>query len=141
MSSSSEEFCSDIERGATEAATSIIPAKSKHLYEIAYQKFVDWCETKKTESVCEKVLSSYFNEKSKTFKSSTLWSTYSKLKATIFLKRNVDISKYSGLIAFLKRQHIGHIAKKSDIFNRTDFDCFLVEAEDTHHLLNKVKLK
>lgn len=140
MSSSDEEFCSDIENGALEAASAIIPAKSKEIYEGAYNKFVEWCNTKKTDSVCEKVLASYFNEKAKTLKSSTMWSLYSKLKAMIFLKRNVDISKYTGVIAFLKRQHIGHIAKKSDVLSRNDFDRFMTEAEDTHHLLNKVKL-
>lgn len=38
----------------------------------------------------QKVLTAYFNEKSKTIKSSTIWSLYSELKAMIFLKSNVD---------------------------------------------------
>lgn len=139
MSSSSDEFCSDIENGATEAAESIVPSKSKELYELAYRKFIEWCNSKKTDSVCEKVVVSYFNEKGKAMKSSTLWCLYSKLKAMIQLKRNVDISKYSGVLAFLKRKNIGHVAKKTDVLSRRDFDRYVLEAEDAQHLLTKVK--
>ena len=81
MSSSDEDFCSDIENNALEAASSIIPEKSKEVYELAFKKFVDWCEMKKTSSVCENVLKAYFKYKSKEFQSSTLWSLYSKLKS------------------------------------------------------------
>jgi len=67
MSSSDENICSDIENNALEAASSIIPEKSKEVYELAFKKFVDWCEVNKTSSVCEKVLTAYFNYKSKEY--------------------------------------------------------------------------
>lgn len=71
-------------------------------------------------------------------KSSTLWSIYSMLKATISLKENIDISKYSNLTAYLKRKSVGYRAKKSKVFKRSEINQFISEAPDEIYLMMKV---
>ena len=43
---SSEELPSDIEEAAGNALLSVIPKKSKAVYDLAYEKFVSWCDEK-----------------------------------------------------------------------------------------------
>ncbi|XP_037047598.1 uncharacterized protein LOC119082240 [Bradysia coprophila] len=73
-------------------------------------------------------------------KSSTVWSEYSKLKCMIYKERRVDISKFHGLIAFLKRNGVGHVAKKSSILTGDDFNKFIMEADDDKFLMMKAAL-
>jgi hypothetical protein len=63
---------------------------------------------KKNKSFSESVVLGYMSEQAKVQKSSTLWSRYSMLKASLVVKNNVDISKYCKLVAFLKRQSVGY---------------------------------
>ncbi|RZC41513.1 hypothetical protein BDFB_005570, partial [Asbolus verrucosus] len=58
---------SDIEESGVLAAESLLPAKSKG------------------------------KQKSKTYKSSTLWSIYSMLRTTLSVTKNIDIKKFVGL--------------------------------------------
>ncbi|XP_050518227.1 uncharacterized protein LOC126892634 [Diabrotica virgifera virgifera] len=74
------------------------------------------------------ILLAYFCEMSKQSKASTLWSIYSMLRAVLNFRHNVDISKYAKLRAFLKRQNVGHQAKKSSVFSEADIDTFLNNA-------------
>ncbi|CAH1375327.1 unnamed protein product, partial [Tenebrio molitor] len=53
----------NIEESAALAVESVLPVKSKEKYENAYRQFDDWCKEKR--------------QKSKVYKSSTLWSIYS----------------------------------------------------------------
>jgi hypothetical protein len=69
----------------------------------------------------EKVLLAYFENMSKMDKSSSLWAFYSMLRAMISMKKNVDISKYGQLIAFLKRQAE---PKKSKVFSKNEIARF-----------------
>jgi hypothetical protein len=69
----------------------------------------------------EKVLLAYFENMSKMYKSSRLWAFYSMLRAMISMKKNVDISKYGQLIAFLKRQAE---PKKSKVFSKNEIARF-----------------
>lgn len=135
---SDDSECSDIERSAAEAIQKTMPKKSKENYEKTYKKFCNWCEQKKVKIVTENVMLGFFNEKSKVVKSSTMWSEYSKLKCMIYKERRVDISKFHGLIAFLKRMNVGHIAKKSDVLTKEDFNKFILEADDDQFLMMKV---
>lgn len=80
----------------------------------------------------------YFEEKSKLWKASTLWSNFSMIKASLQIKNNVDISKYYKLIAFLKRKSVGYRPKKSKIFTSEQINTFLNEAPDTKYLMIKV---
>ena len=54
------------------------------------------------------------------------------------MKQNVDISKYNHLIAFLKKESVGHEPKKSRILTKEDVSKFLKEAGDKEFLLIKV---
>lgn len=133
----SEEFNVD---QAAEAIISqeLIPQKSKKLYEQQYESFVRWCNEKHVKEYNENALLVYFNEKSKRYCSSTLWSYYSMLKTTINIKHNIDISKFSKLLAFLKRKNDGHKPKKSKVLTGEDVEKFLVEAPDDKYLMMKV---
>lgn len=62
------------------------------------------------------------------------------LKAVLRTRRNIDISKYFKLTAFMKKKSVGYKAKKSRVLNREDIDKFLVEALDEHYLMTKVLL-
>lgn len=123
---------------APEATLNLLPSKSRKIYEKAYDDFAKWCLGKGVlQHYSENVLLAYFSENSKRLKSSTLWSQYSMLKATISVKNNTDISKYPRLIAFLKRQAEGYKPKKSKILAREQIDEFLTTAPDETHLLAK----
>ncbi|KAJ3655337.1 hypothetical protein Zmor_014471 [Zophobas morio] len=71
---------------------------------------------------------------------STLWCRYSMLRATVSITENIDISKYSKLIAFIKRQTSGYKSKKSRTFEKEDFYKFLSEAPIEMYLCMKVVL-
>lgn len=97
---------------------------------------MNWCEEKKVENcLTEQVLLAYFENLSKKYKSSSLWAYYS-----MIMKKNLDISKYIQLIAFLKRKSDGYKPKKSKVLTRDDVTKFLHEADD-EYLLIKVNPK
>ncbi|KAJ8970127.1 hypothetical protein NQ317_001998 [Molorchus minor] len=75
--------------------------------------------------------------KSKIWKSSTLWQTYLKLKSIIMVNNNVDISRYSKLIAYLKNKSVGYKSMKSRTFAREEIYKFLLQATDDHYLMHK----
>jgi hypothetical protein len=52
---------------------------------------------------CNKIVLAYLMEKSKTVKSSTLWSTYSMLKLTLNIRDGIDVTKFLKLVPFLKK--------------------------------------
>ncbi|KAJ8909421.1 hypothetical protein NQ315_013331 [Exocentrus adspersus] len=118
----------------------LLPAKSKEKYLKEYDSFMDWRIKKGINSFTERVLLTYFEMKSKMWKSSTLWSTYSKLKATIMVNNDVDISKYCKLIAYLKNKSIGHKPSKSKTFSREEIYKFLLQAPDDHYLMHNAAL-
>jgi hypothetical protein len=110
MSSDSDDIPSDVEEAAQSAISSVIPNKSKAKYDLAYEKLEKWCEGKNIKHINEKILLAYFEGK-KTLKASTLWTLYSMLRSELSLKRNIDIKKYTNLVAFLKRQSDGSTLK------------------------------
>lgn len=124
---------------ANTATENLLPAKSKEQYIKEYNTFMEWRNKQSAGSFSERVILAYFEEKSKNSKSSTLWSCFSKLKATLLIQQNVDIGKYSKLIAYLKRQSVGYRPKKSNIFSREEVYKFLLEAPDDIFLMLKVK--
>ncbi|KAF2898575.1 hypothetical protein ILUMI_07603 [Ignelater luminosus] len=105
-----------------------------------YDLFMKWRAEKQVCSFTERVLLAYFEEKSKQWKSPTFWSTYSKLKSTLLINNNVDISKYSKLIAYLKNKSVGYKPRKSKTFSREEVYKFLEDAPDKHFLMHKVAL-
>lgn len=58
----------------------------------------------------------------------------------ISVKKKVDISKYSQLLAFLNRKSEGHKPKKSSIFSKENIHRFLKEANVDKFLMMKVRL-
>jgi hypothetical protein len=70
-------------------------------------------------------------EKSKTVKSSTLWSTYSMLKLTLNIRDGIGVTKFLKLVPFLK---------KSKVLTRDQINLFLEKASDENDLLWKVNI-
>lgn len=130
----------DIVEAAGAAVLNLLPTKSRNLYDKAYNQFREWCKKKKVQTYTENVMLAYFHEKSKEYKSSTVWAQYSMLKSCMIVYDNIDISKYAKLMAFLKRNSDGYKAKKSKILTRDQIDSFLSQANDDEYLMIKVRL-
>lgn len=131
----------DITQHANSILENLLPEKSKNEYEKYYKIFMDWKQTQKTDSFSENVLIAFFGDLSQKWKSSTLWKTYSILKATIGIKHDIDISRYTKLKAFLKRRSDSYIAKKSKVFTTENVQQFLKNAPDFQYLATKVSIK
>ncbi|KAJ8914499.1 hypothetical protein NQ315_002772, partial [Exocentrus adspersus] len=137
---SREETTDEIRSVAAAAKDSLLPSKSKHLYEETYNAYRKWCCNKKIKSTCEDSILAYFNSDLSRYKSSSLWSKYSMLRSTINLREGIDISKFPSVIPFLKRKGEGYKPKKSLILTREHIDEFLIKADTKEHLFNKVIL-
>jgi hypothetical protein len=129
----------EIIEAASSAVLNLLPNKSRKLYDAAYNRFREWCVEKKARIYTENVLLAYFSEKSKDYKSSTLWAQYSMIRSSLIVNTNIDISKYPKLMAFLKRNSDGYQAKKSKVLTRDQMEIFLSEANDNEYLMIKVK--
>lgn len=133
-----EDIPFDINEVANNVIANLLPEKSKAQYENAYKQFKDWCSYKKVSKVSENVLLAYFEDKSKSVKSSTLWALYSMLKSTLNIKENIDVTKFMKLVPYLKKKSVGHQAKKSKILTGEQVNQFITEADNEHYLLMKV---
>lgn len=134
----SESEFEEIERAWEEGCSAIIPEKSKIRYQNTYQSFKKWCEGKNLR-IDEKTLLAYFVQRHMQLKApGSLWAEYSMIKSTVFLYDGIDISKFSTLIAYLKRKNVGYRPKKASIFTREQFEKFLMEAPDEEFLIHKV---
>ncbi|XP_049886289.1 uncharacterized protein LOC126380733 [Pectinophora gossypiella] len=123
---------------AQEITENLLPTKSSSLYNKAYNNFMAWKLDHKASSFSENVLLAYFQSLHNKFKPSSLWVEYSKLKSTINLYHQTDISKYAKLLAFLKRKSEGFKAKKAQTFSPNHLKTFIDEAPDNIYLLTKV---
>lgn len=137
-SSSESELPDDILNAAAAVDALIIPPDSKEIYDSEYNKFMEWRRLKNTRSFEEKVLQAYFHEISDSFSPNTLWSKYSKLKATLFAYNNVDITSYSKLKPWLKQKNVGYEPKKLLVFSSQEVVKFLSDAADERWLAVKV---
>lgn len=119
--------CKAHHRGISERAeivsSTLLPTNSSEKHETAYAAYTAWRKLKGTHISSESVLLVYFDELSKRYKSSTLWSLYFKLKSTININEKVDISNYRTLSAFLKKQSRGFLSKKSNVFTPDKRNC------------------
>jgi hypothetical protein len=66
-----------------------------------------------------------------------MWTKFSMLKATLKVHRNIDISKYSKLIVFLKSKSRTY-KPKAKILESEHIKQFLKEAPDEKYLMVKV---
>ncbi|KAJ6644292.1 hypothetical protein Bhyg_09259 [Pseudolycoriella hygida] len=111
------------------------------VYEKAYDTFTEWCNKKKITVVDQGVLMVYFSSaKMESYKPSTAWCIYSKLKSMLELNDGVDISKFKKLQMLLKRKSTGYRPKKSRILTLEDIYRFLKEAPDNNFLAVKVAM-
>ncbi|KAJ6641549.1 hypothetical protein Bhyg_06488 [Pseudolycoriella hygida] len=118
----------------------LLPESSKALYEKTYTNFKNWCADKKVTTINETVLLEYFSTELVNFKSSTAWSHYSMLRATLQIYDNIFISDYANLKALLKKKKEGYLARKSEVFTKDQFIKFIKEAPDCDYLCIKVSL-
>lgn len=141
MESDSEFECTppEIKEKATGVSLNLLPETSRYRYETTYQKFQGWKARNNVKSSSENVLLVYFEELSRKYKASTLWSIFSMLKATIKIKHNINITDYMKLQSFLKRKSEKYTPKKSKILTEEDFSKFLNTAPDQQYLLIKVR--
>lgn len=135
-----ENIPDEIKEAATAATLDLLPNKSKGRYEIVYETFNKWQEKKAVSVVTEDVILAYIAEKAASLKSSSLWSHYSMLKATMLIKRNININ-YPKVLAYLKKKSIGYRPKKSKVFERNDIERFLQDADDDMFLMMKVRFR
>jgi integrase len=70
ISEDAEFVSSDVEESAA------LAVKSRKKYDKAYQQFEDWCREKRVRDITEEVLLTYFEQKSRKLKGSTLWSNF-----------------------------------------------------------------
>jgi hypothetical protein len=80
------------------AVSNLIPEKSKRQYDKCYNDFKEQCNKNNVKTVSENVVLAYLMEKSKTVKSSTLWSTYSMLKLTLNIRDGIGVTKFLKLV-------------------------------------------
>jgi hypothetical protein len=90
------------------AVSNLILEKSKRhrQYDKCYNDFKERCNKNNVKTVSEIVVLAYLMEKSKTVKSSTLWSTYSMLKLTLNIRDGIGVMKFLKLVPFLKKSQL-----------------------------------
>jgi hypothetical protein len=88
------------------AVSNLIPEKSKRQYDKCYNDFKERCNKNNVKTVSENVVLAYLMEKSKTVKSSTLWSTYSMLKLTLNIRDGIGVTKFLKVVPSLKKSQL-----------------------------------
>lgn len=61
------------------------------------------------------------------------------IKSTLIANENLDISRFSKVVAFLKKQSIGHESKQAKTLTREEIYRFMKEACTDKYLLAKVR--
>ena len=115
----------------------LLPNKSRAQYETAYAKLLKYIHDNKA-PINENVLVVYFKELSIKWKPSTCWSHWSKLRATLSLRHNININEYHLLKSLLKDHAKGYKAKKSLTLSWTQIRNFLQNSDDYLYLATKV---
>ena len=60
------------------------------------------------------------------------------IKSVLIANENLDISHFPKLLAFLKKQSVGHQPKQSKTLTREEIYRFMKEASNDRYLLTKV---
>lgn len=97
-------------------ATNVIPPLSKDKYNKVYDDFHRWNKLNGAPPITEKVLLKYFSVLSQKNKPTTLWAYYSMIKATLRANDNIDITTWSKVLDFLKRNKAGYTPAKAKLF-------------------------
>lgn len=122
------------------AMNQLVPEKSSKRYDDAYNKFMGWRKEQNTESFVEDVFLAYFEDGATRYAPSTLWCMYSMLKSKLIANHNIDISRYSRLIAFVKIKNVGFQQKQASVFTPEEIKTFLLHAPDSDFLAVKVTM-
>jgi hypothetical protein len=85
---------------AKEAIEKMVPPKSRLLYEKEYKLFCEWRKNQKAKGVNENIILAYVLERSRSVKSSSLWSYFSQLKKMLLVKENIDIGRFVQILIF-----------------------------------------
>lgn len=120
------------------AMNQLVPKKSVKRYDDAYNKFLAWQIENETESFVEDVFLAYFEDAAEHYAPTTLWCMYSMLKTKIIVHQNINIGRYSRLIAFVKQKNIGYKPKQATVFQPDEIKKFLLDAPDSEFLGVKV---
>jgi hypothetical protein len=123
---------------ANNVYSSLLPTKSRHLYEKTYKEFDTWCIEQNITDYTEPVLLAYFLNIVQKGLIASLWPKYSMLKSTLYIKKNIDIGKFNKLIMYIKRQTEGHIPKKSKVLEKEQVLKFILDAPNNLFLMTKV---
>lgn len=135
---SSQNFQIKSEDEDVETNPNSLPKKSAKKYEDVYNTFVEWQQKKGHTLFTEEVVMEYFDERSKKYSSSSLWTHYSMLRSTLDLHHNVKINEYSKLKEFLKGKSVRYEAKQVNTLSTDDINTFLSSAPDYDYLSTKV---
>jgi hypothetical protein len=108
------------------AVSNLIPEKSKRQYDKCYNDFKERCNKNNVKTVSENVVLAYLMEKSKTVKSSTLWSTYSMLKLTLNIRDGIGVTKFLKLVPFLKKSQLVIRRKSLRYWHETRSICCII---------------
>lgn len=113
--------------------------QSREKYFRIYQNFKDWQLKYGVSKISSVLIMAYFHTlEEKKYKPTTLWALYSMLKATLRVKEDIDIGKYTQVIAFLKTKSSGFKSIKAEVFTEVGIKTFIDEAEGLHWLDVKV---
>lgn len=104
-----------------------LPNVSRAAYELAYANFLQWLHQHGKTKVDETALIIYFQELKtvKKYQASTMWSTWSKLRATLKLRNSININNYDDLKLFMRNNGKGHKPKQSATFTWSQIIDFL----------------
>ena len=106
----------DVENGELRTGYAEIPGKSKRRYENVYNTLMKWLGEKNGQ-INEENLLAYFVLRSEALKSAgSLWAEFSMLKTMIKLNNNINISKFSKLVAFIKKKILDTVVKNPTLF-------------------------
>lgn len=83
----------DILEEANAATYNLLPQKSKNRYINELEKFRLWLKNRNVNVITEEVIVAYFNGLIGKYAASSLWSTFSMLKTTLFVFEKIDITK------------------------------------------------
>lgn len=123
------------EDGEESTPAHVLPALSMAKYNRVYEDFMKF---KGSAPVSEKVLLRYFNDRSEKSKPTSMWAYYSMLNSTLKSKDNINISTWTKLTDYLKKNSAGYKPVKAAVFTEEQIKKFLVDAPDEHWLDIKV---
>ena len=126
----------DIREAAKTIQLNSLPEKSKMRYVATFNKYKKWCKEKKTFEFSEDALLVYLDELK--CSPNTLWATFSMIKACSLAFKNVNMSSYKKVFAYIKKKNVGYKPKKSKVFTVENISRLCNENQDPDWLVIKV---